>query len=112
MNHHPGVSIMFFTSERSSAMRVSNPDSSPVGINRRYTAQLQPALLRLSAMISHYFFTHKENARFDAPCGAMATQTEQNRAPLDAKTLIIFALHTAIAKISLAHEHAGEFREC
>ncbi len=59
-------------------------------------------------MISHYFFTHKENARFDAPCGAMA---KQNPAALDAKTLIIFALHTAITRISLAHEHAGEFRE-
>jgi hypothetical protein len=36
------------------AVRVRNEDRSPVGINRRDTAKLQPALLRLSAMISHY----------------------------------------------------------
>ena len=35
------------------AMRVCNPNRSPVGINRCDTAQLQPALPRLSAMISN-----------------------------------------------------------
>ena len=36
-------------------MCVCNPDHSPVGINRRDTAQLQPALLRLSAMTFQYY---------------------------------------------------------
>jgi hypothetical protein len=33
------------------AVRVSNPDRSPVGINAEIQPQLYPALLRLSAMI-------------------------------------------------------------
>jgi hypothetical protein len=37
------------------AMRVTNPDRSPAKIHGSDTAQLQPALLRLSAMISQYF---------------------------------------------------------
>jgi hypothetical protein len=37
------------------AVRVSNPGCLPVGINRWYTAPIDPALLRLSAMISQYF---------------------------------------------------------
>jgi len=37
------------------AMRVTNEDRSPAGIHSLYTAQLQPVLLRLSAMISQYF---------------------------------------------------------
>jgi hypothetical protein len=37
------------------AMRVCDEDCSPVGINAETQPQLQPALLRLSAMISQYF---------------------------------------------------------
>jgi hypothetical protein len=37
------------------AMRVSNPDCSPVESNAETQPQLQPALLKLSAMISQYF---------------------------------------------------------
>ena len=36
-------------------MRISNEDCSPVGIHACEAAQLYPALLRLSAMISQYF---------------------------------------------------------
>ena len=37
------------------AMRVCNPNRSPVGINCWIQPQLQPAFLTLSAMISQYF---------------------------------------------------------
>jgi hypothetical protein len=43
------------------AMRVSNEDRSPIGIHGCDAAQLQPARLSLSAMISQYFICGDSN---------------------------------------------------
>ena len=45
------------------AMRISKSDCSTVESIAETQLQLQPALLRLSAMISEYFMRHGANAR-------------------------------------------------